>query len=81
MLIEKSGGSFYTEKKVEAVMESTKEGKKIVEETKEDEMSLVVLIHGYQGSHHDLKKVKHYLEYLSSSMKILPITSIEKNIN
>ena len=54
---------------------------KIIEETKNDEVSLIVLIHGYQGSHHDLKKIKNYLEYLSPKYKILPITSIEKNIS
>ena len=54
---------------------------KIIEETKNDEVSLIVLIHGYQGSHNDLKKIKNYLEYLSPKHKILPITSIEKNIS
>ena len=62
-------------------MEITNNDKNIIEEVKYDEVSLIVLIHGYQGSHHDLKKIKNYLEYLSSSAKILPITSIEKNIN
>lgn len=61
MLIEKAVGSFYTEKKIEKVVSIMNEGKRIVEETKDDEVSLVVLIHGYQGSHHDFKKVKNYL--------------------
>ena len=57
-------------------MENTNNNNKIIEEVRHDEVSLIVLIHGYQGSHHDLKKIKNYLEYLSPSMKILPITSI-----
>jgi hypothetical protein len=38
------------------------DNKKIIEEVNDDEVSLIVLIHGYQGSHHDLKKIKNYLE-------------------
>ncbi len=44
-----------------------------------EEVSLIILIHGFQGSHHDLKKLKNYLEYFSPKLKVLSITSIEKS--
>lgn len=51
---------------------------KIVEERQEEELnSLVVFVHGYQGSDYDLEKAKNFLSIYNSKCYGLLIKSIQ----